>query len=278
MSKVLLSVGAVMLLVCSIAAAGEPGKLHGELEFSYLTSYIWRGFDIYGPGSHSGIAPAVTVDLFGSGFGFRAQQNRAISGGYENGERWDYMPFYRGMLWGDEKYAMQYHLGYVYYNYPDLSWQLADLMELHGVFSFPNLLPVKGLVPSYCLVKLWNANSGALVASKVDLTRGVPSRGKASGFAHIFMLDYGIPIKSILGNQPEQVIKLHTEIVYNGGVGPAGKMVDHDWSNQVFGLATDFDLGNNVIFSPAVYYQSSWDDSVNTEDEYWGVLTMKYRF
>jgi len=73
-------------------------------------------------------------------------------------------------------------------------------------------------------------------------------------------------------------------MVYNDGVAPgvvinqASGTIDHDWSHAVFGVSTDFDLGNNLSFTPAVYYQSSWEDSVNTEDEAWVSLSMKYAF
>jgi len=278
--KTIVCLGVVLAFASCAAAGGAPpdGKLHGAIEFSYLTSYIWRGFDVYGPSGDSGIAPAVTLDLFGSGFGFRTQANRAVHSGFENTERWDYTIFYRNMLWPDARHAMAYHIGYVYYNYPDNSRTLADLSEMQGAFSFPQLLGIKGLVPTYVLVKLWPAGSGELVASRVDLTRGILSRGTASGWAHIFMLDYGIPITPLLPNQKEQAIRLHSEFVFNDGVGPAGQDVDHDWSNAVFGILTDFELGGGFSFTPAFYIQSSWDDSVNTEDEYWAVLTMQYRF
>jgi hypothetical protein len=78
---------------------------------------------------------------------------------------------------------------------------------------------------------------------------------------------------------PEQILNFHTEFVYNDGVGPAGQNVDHDWSNIVFGISTDFDLGNNLTFTPGVYHQVTMDKSVNPDqDETWATLSMKYAF
>jgi len=96
--------------------------------------------------------------------------------------------------------------------------------------------------------------------------------------ANIFGLDYALTIPPIIPETTEQVLNLHAEAIYNDGVGPAGEIVDHDWSNAVFGVSTDFDLGNNLTFTPAFYYQSSWDDSVNDDDETWVSLSMKYKF
>jgi len=88
-------------------------------------------------------------------------------------------------------------------------------------------------------------------------------------------------VKGLLPETPEQVLRLHAEVVYNDGVSPAGPMtgqVEHDWTHAVFGVATDFDLGNNLILTPGAYYQSSWEDSVNKSDEAYVTLTLAYRF
>ena len=92
------------------------------------------------------------------------------------------------------------------------------------------------------------------------------------------MLDYGLTVPGILPDTDEQVLRLHTELVFNDGVHPAGGNADHDWSNIVFGIETDFDLGNNLSFTPGLYQQVSMDDSVNDEDETWVSLSLKYKF
>jgi hypothetical protein len=258
--------GVVLLLAAvSLGYAQEPGGLHGSVDVTYLSKYIWRGFDVYG--EQSAIQPSVNLDLFGSGFGVSAMGHRANSSGYENSERWDYTLFYANSLFAGEKYALNYRLGYVYYNYPDMSSSIADLQELQAIFSWPNILPVKGLVPTYVLVKLWPSESGSMVG------------GNASGFAHIFMLDYGIPVQGMGTGSPEQVINLHSEVVFNDGVGPNGANVDHDWSNAVFGISTTFDLGGNFSLTPGVYHQVTMDKSVNPDnDETWASVGATYKF
>ncbi|MHC4679235.1 MAG: hypothetical protein ACYTEK_11100, partial [Planctomycetota bacterium] len=64
-----------------------------------------------------------------------------------------------------------------------MSSGVADLQEAHAIISLPKICPF-GTVPSYVLVKLWPSESGSLVGSRA------PGSGTASGFAHIFMLDY----------------------------------------------------------------------------------------
>lgn len=272
--KIVVSILIGWVMVCAVQAQEEERALHGQIEVTYLSKYIWRGFDIYG--DKSAIQPSIDLDLFGTGFGMNIMSHRANSDGYENGERWDYMVYYGNTLFEGERYATNYRLGYVYYNYPDMSSHTVnstDLQEVQAVLSWPNILPIKGLVPSYVLVKLWPSNSGTIVGCNS------PSTGTASGWAHIFMLDYGLPLEDISPDLPMQTLNLHTEMVFNDGVGPNGANVDHDWSNIVFGVSTDIDLGHNFVLRPGIFHQITMDDSVNDDkDETWCGLSAIYKF
>jgi hypothetical protein len=247
---------------------GLQGDLHGMIELSYQSQYIWRGFDVYQ--DESAIQPSIDLDLYGTGLGISITGHRANSSGFENEERWDYTLYYQNAVFSEEPYATNYRLGWVYYNFPDHSNEWYDLQELHGILSWPNILPVKGLRPSYVVVKLWPSNGDSLVERRRD--------GTASGFAHILMLDYSFPIPGLMPDVPEQIVNLHSELVYNDGVHPAGFKVDHDWSNIVVGVSTDFDLGGNVILTPALYYQASMETTVNDDDEAWMTLGVRYTF
>lgn len=278
--------GTVMVL-CAVSlgyAQGQDNGLHGAIDVTYLSKYVWRGFDIYN--DKSAIQPSIDFDLFGSGFGISAMGHRANSSGYEmTGERWDYTLYYYNHLGGNGPLACNYRIGYVYYNYPDMSSHTQtggkigsiDLQELQGIFSFPNLLGIERLVPTYVLVKLWPSNSGTIVGSPAPPPPS--TNGTASGFAHIFMLDYGIPVEGLSAKNPEQMINLHTEVVFNDGVGPDGRNVDQDWTNAVFGVNTTFDMGGNMSLTPGVYHQITMDKSVNDDkDETWAMLSATYKF
>jgi len=74
-------------------------------------------------------------------------------------------------------------------------------------------------------------------------------------------------------------LNLHTELVYNDGVGPGGQNIDQDWSNVVFGVSTDFDLGNDVTLTPALNHQITMDKSVNPDkDETWLSVSLRCKF
>jgi hypothetical protein len=271
MKKVII-LGVLMLLGWTGSLLAQTSDLHGAIGAEYSSKYVWRGFTLYG--SKGAIHPFVDLDLFGSGFGLNVTGHIPNGSGQVNGvglqqfEHWDYTLYYHNQLFSDQTYATNYMLGYVYYNYPELpshGSRSIDLQEIHGLLSWPKLLGVEGLVPSYCLVKMWPSNSNTAI-------------GNASGFAHIFMLDYGLRMQCPITNQ-ERVINLHSEVVYNDGVGPGGQNVDHDWSDAVFGVSTDVDLGSNLIFTPGLFHQVTMDKSVNNEKSVtWASLILKYKF
>ena len=269
-------------LAQAVEQAAQPAgdELHGTIDATYLSRYIWRGITVFG--KQSAILPSVDLDLYGTGFGVNVLGQRANSSGYELTEHWNYTLYYGNRLWESEPYATNYRISYVYYNYPDRSSHSTsggtngtiDLQELNGILSWPNLLEIKGLVPSYVLVKMWPSNSGSLVGANS------PLGGTASGFAHIFMLDYGWAIPAIVPNTAEQVLNLHAEVVYNDGVSPVPAVkVDHDWSNAVFGISTDFPICKDLTFTPGVYHQVTMDTSVNNEKSItWARASLTYKF
>jgi len=249
----------------------QNAELHGTVSVTYQSKYVWRGIDVYE--DKSAVQAAIDLDLFGTGFGICTMAHRANSSGFENRERWDYAVYYHSSVFDDQPYATDYIVSTVYYQLPDQSRKRFDMQEVYTLFSWPKILPIKGLVPRYCLAKAWPAKSGSMIGSRS------PMGGTASGFAHIFMLDYALPIEALFTDVPEQVLRLHSELIYNDGVGPAGQNIDQDWSNATFGIATDIDLGNNLTLVPSVYHQVTMDKSVNPDkDETWVDLSVRYRF
>lgn len=273
-----------ILFVMAGLAQAQESELHGAFNLTYQSKYVWRGFDIFD--DKSGVQASVDLDLFGTGFGASVMAHRANSGEFENGERWDYTIYYANQLFPGENYVTNYRFDYVWYNYPDNPTKgdnlpfapNASLQELNLILSWPNICP-SGIVPTYILVKMWPLRSGSYSGSRSSIAFPAGMNGTASGWAHIFMLDYSFTIAGLIPEIPEHVINLHSELVYNDGVGPAGQKVDHDWSNVVFGASTDLELAENLILTPAVYHQITMDKSVNDDkDETWVTLGATYKF
>lgn len=275
----LLATVVLLGFVCPLLLAAE-GELHGFTGITYDTKYVWRGITVYG--DKSAIHPFIDLDLMGTGFHFEIVAHRANSSGYENAERWDYSPYYLGAFAIDQRWETRYKVGWRYFNYPDNSSHTrasVDLQEVYAGFVFPRLFGVQGLVPGYVIVKGWPSNSGTVCGA------ANPRGGTYSGFAHVFMLDYALPVTCPIRESSKQVLNFHVETVYNCGVDPrpAGGYTDTDWTHVMMGVSTDFDLGNNLTFTPGVYHQITMEDSptrgVSPDHNItWASLTVKYSF
>jgi len=278
----------VVLFGAIVPVLAQEGDIHGDIGITYDTKYVWRGITVFG--DKSGIHPFVDIDLMGTGFGINVTGHRANASGYELSERWDYTLHYMGALETEQTWETRYKVGYTYFNYPDMDSHTRDSIDLQEIFvgvAFPKLLGVPGLVPGYVIVKGWPSNSGTIVGA------ANPNCGTYAGFAHIFMLDYALPVAGMTAETPEQIINFHIETVYNDGVDPRpmGGYTDSDWTHVLMSVSTDFDLGNNLIFTPGLYHQVTMeDDGTLGEGGYygkgispdhsitWASMTVKYKF
>jgi uncharacterized protein (TIGR02001 family) len=251
----------VALLTTVGLAQAEDSKLGVTVDMTYVSRYIWRGIDTY-PNNHSAIQPSIDIDFYDTGFCMNVWWSMANKSGFENSKEIDYNLYYCNSLFKAESYATEYTIGWIYYSYPNEPKKVANMQEVYAILSWPNICPA-GLVPSYTIVSTWPSESKSNIRDY-------------SGWLHIFGLGYDLTVPGFLSVTKEQILHLSAETVYNDGA--YGAAIDHDWSHAVFGISTSFDLGNNLTFTPGFYYQSSWDDSVNTSDEYWTSLSLAYTF
>ena len=254
MKKGVLLTAVVMLSVVIPVLAAE-GELSGSVDFTYSSRYIFRGIDVY-KDNHSAIQPSINLDLFGTGFGANIWYSRANTSGYEEKSEIDYTLFYGNKLFEGEAYQMNYALGWTYFNYPKANRKTTAMQEVFGSVSMPDICPM-GFVPSYTVISTWPSQGDS------DLSDA------ASGWIHVIGLGYDL--QDIL---PEQPIHLQADVVYNDGA----YGVDNDWSHVLFGASTGFDLGNDLTFTPGIYYQISMEDTVNTSNEFWFSTSISYNF
>lgn len=265
MKKGILLAAVILLSTAGFAQAQE--ELSGTIDVTYLSAYMWRGFDRY-PGAHGegAIQPSIDLDLYGTGLGLNVLWSRANTSkvkdlSFENEEEIDLTLSYSSSYFDYETYAIDYTAGWVYYNYPDMPTNV-HAQEFFASLSWPDICP-EGVVPSYTIIRYWQSESGSLVRDN-------------SGWMHILGLGYDLSVEDLIPDLPEQILHLSLAMVYNAGM--FGGNVDHDWSHAVLGVSTDFDLGNDVTLTPGVYYQSSWEETVNGSDEIWCSLSVSYPF
>jgi hypothetical protein len=243
-------------------AQAEEKELGVTLDTTYVSEYIWHGFNFYGH-DNAAIQPSIDVDLWGTGFGLVLWYSRATRSGFRDLEEFDYILYYGNSAFEDTTYTTDYTVSWLYYDFADAPTRDSDLQELMAQFSWPNMLPVD-IVPSYTVGKLWPAKSASGVLKNIG------------GWVHVLGLGHDCTIPGVLPGSDEQVVSLMADLTYNDGYGSVA--ADHDWSHATLGASTSFQIADNLDFTPAVYYQISMDDSVNDEDEVWTSLSLTCGF
>jgi hypothetical protein len=233
----------------------ESPKLGIELDATWVSKYIWRGQDLYD--DHAAFQPSIDLDLFGTGFSINVWGSTACGSGFVNSDEVDYSVAYENSLFSNSVFKTDYEIKWVYYNYFRISSKEADSEEFDFSFSWPELFSF-GLTPTYMLSYLYSATSDS-PAAQLEM----------EGCAHTFGFTYDF-------NEPQTKLPLtfSWDITYNDGQGSG---VSHDWSHITWGLSTNLDIGPGT-FTPAIYYQTTMDESINDEDEFWTSFSYKLSF
>ena len=269
MKKIVFLMAAVVLFnAVGLCWALEDG-LDVDVSATWVTKYIWRGIDKLD--DKAAFQPSINFDLYDTGFSFNVWASMA--GASKNGgavstvdaEEWNYTLTYADAVFEGEQYKTNYAVSWMYYDYPDTRTKDNDMQEFNLAMAWPDLCPA-GVVPSYSIIRMWAARSDGL-------------NNDAGGFIHVFGLGYDYTVPGFLPDNPEQTLNFAWNIVYNDGTGAAGGVVDHDWSHMLWGVSTDISCpATGGRLTPALYYQTSMEDTVNDQDEFWFGLTYGFSF
>ena len=257
MKKGIVLVTAMILFSTGAAWAQEP--IGVDVDLTWVSKYIWRGFDK--TDDKAAFQPSVNFDL-GSGFSFNvfSSQPGSSKGGASvsnvDAEELFYTVTYANSLFDGETYVTNYAVSWIYYDFPDRGTKDADMQEFLIAFVWPDICPM-GVVPSYVFARCWASQGGGAAADN-------------GGFAHVFGLNYNLEVAEL-----PNPLNLGFELVYNDGSG--NETVDHDWSHIVWSVKTSFDCGGGKL-TPGVYYQTSMEDTVNPEDEFWCGISYGFSF
>jgi hypothetical protein len=252
-----------LMVLWSVAAIANAAEVVTTVDATYTSKYIWRGFDKLD--DVSAWQPSVNFDL-GNGFSANAWASYPGSSGTTdtgfsrvNQTEYNYTLAYSGVMNETCPWRTDYKVGYRYYDYIDTGSKELDMQEVFAEFAMPELVG-GGIVPRGAIYQMWDSKGGGMNA-------GSSGTIYAMGFGYGFTLDQA----------PELPMAFGWDLVYNDGVGLS--TVDHDWSHMVWSLSTSMKCPmTGAKITPAVYFQNSFEDTVNTEDELWASLSYAFSF
>jgi hypothetical protein len=252
------------MAAASAADEIEEDEIGIEVEGGYVTKYLWKGYDILD--NNGAWQTSITIDY--KGFYAGVWGSWADKRGFVAQDELDYYVGYeRSFLGEDEyRYTLDTFVTYTYFDFPksdSISGDdgVADGQELALGFSMPNLFPLgpSFLIPSYEGDFEW---AGMQPSDDVD-----------KGWIHTFGLSYDIPVPVLVPEQEEQFLSLSWSLSYNDGVFES----DPGWSHSTAALATIFEW-KGISFTPIIYYQWSFEDTVNEENEFYTSFSFDYYF
>lgn len=244
-----------------ITASSHAVEIMGEqiditVDMTYASKYMWHGFDIFD--DHGAFHPSVQFDY--NGFYVGAWGAFADTSGFVDLDEVDLYGGYSRTFFEDEAYSLTVDFTYTYFTYIHLNNDI-DAQEILLSLSFDQLIPLgpSYLVPGYEMAYDW---AGVQSSDKVD-----------NGFFHTFSLGYDIPVPALIPSQEEQAISLYSDLTYGDGAFET----DSGFSYATLGVSTTFEW-SGVYLTPALYYQFSFEDSVNDEDDFYAMISLGYTF
>lgn len=250
-----------MVVLCGLAGIVNAAELAGSeaaitADVTYTTKYMWRGFNLYS--ADSATQPSIDV-AFENGLSFNVWASYANGGGNVNGTEYDYTVAYSNTINEGCATKTDYTVGWRYYDFIDQPSTAADMQEIFLEIAMPELVG-GGVTPHAGYYQMWEAKSDS------DISGGAGAIF-AMGFTYDFTLE----------SAPELPMTFLWDIVYNDGTG--NKTIDHDWSHMVWGLSTAMTCPmTGATVTPAVYYQNSFESTVNNGDELWASLSYTLGF
>jgi len=244
------------------AAVAVENQMTTTVDASYVTKYIWRGFDVLD--DKAAFQPSINLDM-GNGLNLNVWSSWAGASKHNgnistvDATEMDYTVAYKNTF-GENCFVTNYTVGWRYYDFIKINSEAADMQEGFVELAWPNIIG-QGFVPRYAYYHMWTARS----------TDG--AAGIEGGPIHDLGLDYNWTFEQM----PELPMKASADAVYNDGTGPDS--VDSDWSHVLWGLSTYFKCPlTGAKVTPGIWYQTSMDDSVNENDEFFGGISYALSF
>jgi hypothetical protein len=247
----------IVALVTAGLANAEEKDLKVTLDVKYMSKYMSKGAEAYG--EQGVVFETLKFDLWGSGFGVGFGHQSATGSGFVNSQRYNSSVFYGNKALEGERLETKYKVSWTMKNYYGTRRTHKNSQEFIGTFMWPNLLGIDGLAPYY--ITHYEYASGANY-----------DNAATAGWVHRFGLSKVLNIDAL-----PSPVNFTSEIAYNDGYGSTTR--DHDWTYSTLGLSTKFQLADNIILVPGLYYQKTMDASqANDKDILYTAINVKYAF
>jgi len=257
----------LFIFIGTMAAAAaadeiEEDKIGIEVEGGYVTKYLWKGYDLLD--NNGAWQTGITIDY--KGFYAGVWGSWADKRGFVAQDEFDYYAGYERSILEEDRYALDTYIQYTYFDFPKSDSVpgddgVTDGQELALGFSMPNLFPLgpSFLIPSY--------------EGDFEWVGIQPAEDADNGWIHTFGLSYDIPVPVLIPEQEDQSLSLSWSLSYNDGVFGSNS----DWSHSTAALSTVSEW-KGISFTPIIYYQWSFEETVNEDNEFYTSFSFDYYF
>ena len=242
------------VVACGVADAIELGNEELEITFdtTYVSRHIWHGYDLL-PDNTGALQPDLTLSIRGFSIGVWGSQ--AMESGYESLDELDYYFGYARTVREEKRFSLDLWATYTYFDFYKSDSKagddgVADVQEISFGVSLPSAIKLgeSFLVPSY---SAYYEFAGKDAHGDID-----------NGWMHVLGLAYDLPLGAKEKGDDRYALSFMWDLTYNDGVFGS----DSGWSHTTIGTSTTF-TWKHFYLTPALYYQWSFEDTVNSEDE-----------
>jgi len=238
--------------------ANDNYGVHADVTLA--SKYMAHGFNVNG--EHASLQPSLTLDTLVPGLRLSVWAALPVNRDQRAEDELDYLVKYGHTFFADSALAVNLH-GYVdYWLYPNSATETSGDLEgwkFNGGLTLPKLPPIgpANLVPSYNYY-FWTPKDAG---------------GFEDGGVHELFLNYSPPLKSLLPVAGARTLDLGASLNYHDGVFG----VEPGWSHATAHLSTTFGVAG-INLTPSVNYQWSFEDTIDTEDEFWAAFSVAADF
>jgi len=248
-------VALILFFASATAFGGEIISL--DTKVSYVSKYMWRGFDVLD--GDPAVQPEMTLGFGDTGIymGVWASYALRSRSEWEIWDEWDYYAGYSFGLLKGTSIELGIDMNYTYFHYPEQN-KYVDSQEVALAFKMPALLAVEEtkFIPYGGIYRSFEAHHS-------DLQQ------------RAWWVKLGMEVKTLLPVRKDQELTMYAETFHNDGA--ATMETDSGFSHIATGAKTSFDIAGFSL-TPGINYQWTLEETVNPENEFWFTISIGRSF